>query len=196
MATLPNRAAATILLLAVLGGVFAIELAYAAPGNDAMLLRLGALPDSGGLQGQYWRLLTFGLLHWNVLHLVLNLAGLLFAGMIVERRSTSLSLVALFFISSVVSGLAILIKHHFVPQSGVSVGASGGLFGLLGAAIVLLQRLPPRRLAIRLGLWIVSAAGIAISLVPGVSLVGHVAGLLVGLPAGYLLSAIPAVARR
>ena len=172
------------MLVAVIAAVFIVELALGAVANDAALLGLGALPDSGGLRGEYWRPLTFGLLHWNATHVLLNAAGLFFAGVIVERRIGSWPLIALFFVASIVSGLAILLKHHFVPGAGVTVGASGGLFGILGAALVLVQRVPPAHPAFRIGLWLMCVAGLAYSFVPGVSMVGHIAGLLVGIPAG------------
>ena len=79
-------AGGTALLIALIALAFVFELALDAPENDAMLLRLGALPDSGGLHGQYWRLLTFGLLHRNVAHIVENTACLFLLGLIVERR--------------------------------------------------------------------------------------------------------------
>jgi rhomboid protease GluP len=180
---------ATNLLIAALGGVFVIELLYGATGNNSALLVLGALPDGGGIQHAYWRVFTFGLLHWNITHLVLNSACLFFAGTIVERRAGPWAVLVLFLVASVVSGLAILLKHHFAPGTGVSVGASGGVFGLLGAALVLVQRVPPANPALRICLWSMFVAALAFSLLPGVSLVGHIAGLLVGVPAGLVARA-------
>ena len=64
----------TMSLLVVIGIAFAVGLARGAIGNDAVLLSLGALPDSGQPSGQYWRFLTFGLLHANLTHVVANMA--------------------------------------------------------------------------------------------------------------------------
>ena len=48
----------TIILVAALLAAFGIELASHSVGNEALLLKLGALPDNGELHSQYWRLAT------------------------------------------------------------------------------------------------------------------------------------------
>lgn len=127
----------SITIFCVLTAAFVLERATSAVGNDARLLALGALPDSGQLQHEYWRLFTFGFLHGNLTHLLLNTTLLLLVGPIVERRAGSARLLLIFLSASVASGGGILCKHQLWPAQGVSVGASGGLFGLLGAALVL-----------------------------------------------------------
>jgi membrane associated rhomboid family serine protease len=167
-------------LFASIAAMFAVELRTAAPGNDAALLRLGALPDSGGLHHQYWRLLTFGFLHSNLIHIVLNVALLIIAGPVVERRAGAWRVILIFFAASVASGVGIFLKHQLWPSSGVSVGASGGMFGLLAAALVLVFRARSASRPARAGLLLVLCLGLAYSLLPGVSMVGHVIGLAVG----------------
>jgi hypothetical protein len=49
----------TITLVVALLVVFVIELATHSVGNEACLLKLGALPDNGALDGQYWRVATY-----------------------------------------------------------------------------------------------------------------------------------------
>src|SRR5438128_9006382 len=63
--------------------MFLLELARNAVGNDARLLDLGALPDSGQIQHEYWRLITAGFLHYDLTHLVLNTVLLLVIGTVV-----------------------------------------------------------------------------------------------------------------
>src|ERR1035438_2430837 len=116
----------TALILVVIALVFAVESSRGAFENDPALLRLGALPN-GGLHGQYWRLLSFGLLHWNALHIVENAFCLLCLGLIVERRVGTGRLLALFIAASVASGLVSLLKSQFISSGGSSVGASGGM---------------------------------------------------------------------
>ena len=167
-------------LLGVLLGVFGVECAAGALENPSGLARLGALPDSGGLHGQYWRLLTFGLLHWNAFHLMLNSLLLLVAGPTIQRRLGAGWLMATFAIASVVSGMAILYKHVLAPAAGVSVGASGGMFGLLGLALMLVWLAPAKR-PTRIVITLVVLCGFAYSFSPGVSMVGHIAGFAAGL---------------
>ena len=60
----------TIILVVTFLVVFGIELASHSAGNEASLLKLGALPDSGELHGQYWRLGIYSFLHLNGTHLL------------------------------------------------------------------------------------------------------------------------------
>jgi len=159
--------------------MFLVELARGAIANDAELLRLGALPDNRQIHHEYWRLITFGFLHWDLRHLLLNTLLLFLLGPIVERRAGTMALLIIFLSASVASGAGILIKHQIWPTEGVSLGASGGMFGLLGTALVLVFRRPsPGRL--RTVLMAALVLGLIYSFLPGVSMIGHVVGLIIG----------------
>src|SRR5438067_8746380 len=87
----PNRTGiyqtrGTLLLIVAIAIGFGIELATNSVGNDAALLKLGALPDDGQLHGEYWRIATYSFLHFNWLHLLLNVGLLFWVGRIVERQ--------------------------------------------------------------------------------------------------------------
>jgi rhomboid protease GluP len=168
------------LLAALFVALFLVELGQGAVGSDARLLGLGALPDSGGLHRDYWRLVAFGFLHSNLTHLLLNLLLLLPAGPAVERRIGTGWMLLIFLAASVASGIAILIKHEIWPSAGASVGASGGLFGLLAAALLLVFRLDRHNRQARAALTAALVLGLAYSMLPGISLAGHAAGLAVG----------------
>jgi rhomboid protease GluP len=166
--------------------MFMVELARGAIANDAELLRLGALPDSAQIHHEYWRLVTFGFLHWDLRHLLLNTLLLFLLGPIVERRAGTVGLLIIFLSASVASGAGILIKHQIWPAEGVSLGASGGMFGLLGAALVLAFRRPsPTRL--RIVLVAALALGLIYSFLPGVSMIGHLVGLLIGATIAFVI---------
>lgn len=167
-------------LFGLIAAMFLVELAAGAVGDDGRLLALGALPDSGGLDRQYWRLLAFGFLHSDGTHILLNSVLLLLAGPALERRAGARWVLIVFLAASVASGVGILAKHALWPSAGVSVGASGGMFGLLAAALLLVFRAGSGSLAVRAALVIELVAGLAYSLLPGVSMVGHVIGLAVG----------------
>ena len=166
--------------------MFIVELARGAIANDAELLRLGALPDNGQIHYEYWRLITFGFLHWDLRHLLLNTLLLFLLGPIVERRAGTVALLIIFLSASVASGAGILIKHQIWPAEGVSLGASGGMFGLLGAGLVLAFRRPsPSRL--RAVLMAALVLGLIYSFLPGVSMIGHIVGLLIGATAAFVI---------
>ena len=167
-------------ILVAIVGVFGLEVVRGAVASDAGLIALGALPDTAQLGGEYWRWVSFGLLHWDLTHLLLNSVLLLVAGPIAERRVGALWLLVAFWVASISSGVGISAKDLLWPGQGASVGASGGMFGLLGFALVLVYRFPPARSIIRTGLLLVIAGAFAYSLLPGISMVGHVVGFVVG----------------
>lgn len=91
---------------------------------------------------QYWSLATYMLLHGSWMHLIFNAIWLLIFGTPVARYLGSLRFLLLAVVSGVVGGLCSLALHW--GQEMVIVGASGGVMGLMGAAIPLMygERLP------------------------------------------------------
>jgi len=182
---------ATPALAVVLLVVFAVEAATGAAGDEATLLRMGALSDDGSLGHEYWRLITYSLLHLTSLHLLLNLALLWWVGRIVERRVGGLLMYAAYFFAVIIAGVSIVVAHLNAPRPGSSMGASGGVFGLLACALILMRRRDAAQFTtsarVQLWLWIVLLAALGASLLPGVSLAGHVGGLIGGTIAGIAL---------
>ena len=174
----------TITLVVALLVVFGIELATQSVGNESSLLKLGALPDTGGLHGQYWRVATYSFLHFNGAHLLINVLLLFWIGRTVESW-VGIAYAAAIYVSSVLSSAAvILFFHNLHPKAGATVGASGGIFGLLAAALIISHRHSPGTLdpesRLRTWLWIAFLAGLGISFLPGISMAGHVGGLIGG----------------
>ena len=168
----------TWLIIAIAIG-FVIELATKSVGNDDALLKLGALPDNGQLHGQFWRIATYSFLHFNWLHLLLNVGLLFLIGRVVETQVGIGRGAVIYFVSVICSAAAILLVHNWHPKEGATVGASGGVFGLLGAALILAYR---RRDNVRLRqrLWLVLLIAFAISLLPNISMAGHIGGIIGG----------------
>jgi len=181
---------ATFGILLALVATFALEGAKGAIGDEVALLGMGALPNDGALHGEYWRLIAYSALHLNYVHLVLNLALLWWVGNIVERRVGSTGLGIAYLTSVLVAGSAIILIDMGHPRPGSSVGASGGIFGLVACALVLLHRKDASAFGqsktVRVWLWVVVCAGFGASVLPGVSLTGHAGGFVVGLLAGWL----------
>jgi len=168
--------------------MFLIELTANAVGNDALLIGLGALPDSGQIDHEYWRLLTAGFLHYDVTHFTLNTLLLFLVGPVVERRTGTVWLLLIFLGGSVTSCAGILMKHLFWPSEGVSLGASGGLFALLGTGLVLVFRFPSQSRLVRIRLMVPLIVGLIYSVLPRVTMIGHIVGLVVG---GAIALALP-----
>jgi membrane associated rhomboid family serine protease len=175
----------TIWLIIAIAVAFGIEVATNSVGNDTALLKLGALPDNGQLHGEFWRVATYSFLHFNWLHLLLNVGLLFWIGQIVEQQIGTGQGALLYFVSVLCSAAVILMVHNWHPKEGATVGASGGVFGLLGAALIIFYRQngEPR---LKMRVWIVLAAGFGVSLLPDVSMAGHVGGMIGGVPLAFL----------
>jgi rhomboid protease GluP len=174
----------TIVLIAAIFIVFGIEFASHSVGNETVLLKLGALPDNGELNGEYWRLATYSFLHLNSTHLLLNTMLLFWIGRIVERRVNFISASAIYVSSVVCSAAMILFVHQLHPKIGATMGASGGIFGLFTAALIILYREKAQLLSepsrLRAFVWIALLTGLAVSLLPGISMAGHIGGVIGG----------------
>lgn len=128
----------------------------------------------GVAHGEWWRLITAAFLHYGPLHLGLNMLALYWFGTPVERYLGTWRYLMLYLVSGLAGSAGALV----VTPNSPTVGASGAIFGVLGAAVVL-----ERQGAYVLG---GSALGlIVINLVfsfafPGISIGGHVGGLIGG----------------
>lgn len=173
------------LIVAILIG-FGIELATNSVGNDAALLKLGALPDNGQLHGEFGRIATYSFLHFNWLHLALNVGLLWWIGRIIENQVGVRRGAMIYLVSIACSALVILLWHNINPKEGATVGASGGVFGLLGAALVISYRKNGSE-RFRKWLWIALLIGFGVSFLPEISMSGHIGGILGGVATASLV---------
>src|SRR5437764_1716265 len=167
----------TVLLLVAIAIGFGIELATNSVGNDTALLKLGALPDNGQLSGEFWRVAIYSFLHFNWLHLLLNVGLLFWIGRIVEQQIGTARGALIYFTSVLCSAAVILLVHNWHPKEGATVGASGGVFGLLASALIISYR-QNNDARLRIRLWTVLIVGFAVSLLPDISMAGHIGGIV------------------
>ena len=135
---------------------------------------------------ELWRLITSMFLHGDALHLFSNMFSLLIFGSYVELSFSKYKFVLIYFISGF---LGSLFTVFFLPLNTLSLGASGAIFGLIGAVLsmLILDRKNP---LIILGLIYVFYFVIT-SFRPGVNYFAHIFGLLGGFIIGYLLRKKP-----
>jgi membrane associated rhomboid family serine protease len=139
------------------------------------LFEKGALYIHGGLdQGEWWRLITAAFLHGNLIHIALNMVVLWFVGAPVEMAIGRGRFLALYLISGLAGSAGALI---FSPDA-VTVGASGAIFGILGAALVLEFQHSYVLGGQALGLIVVNL--VLTFAVPNISRGGHIGGLIGG----------------
>ena len=133
-----NRMATTFALIAAnLVGFFAIR-----SGGGRVLDALALLPQSStrGFQevegvsgGAYWQVLTSAFSHYDVLHLGFNMLALYFLGPMLEQVLGRLRFLAVYFVSAFTASAAVMLLGN--PNSQ-TLGASGSIFGLMGALVV------------------------------------------------------------
>ncbi len=191
-----SRAPVTRLILALIAVVFVLEVLRGGSTQIAVLLELGANYSPLVLgKGQWWRLLTSMFLHIGIMHLLFNGFALFQLGTLYESWTGSAKFSALYFATGLAGSLASTLFHGLRGSPTVSAGASGAIFGLLGALIALLlkrrDRLLPqaRSLLQQLAFW----AGINILLgFTGMSLdnAAHLGGFLSGLALGFFVRPI------
>lgn len=125
-----------------------------------------------------YRLVTSMFLHFGVMHLAMNMLAIWIYGLEVERSEGSLRTVGAFLATGVVGGAAAFVWH---PPFASVAGASGGVFGLLGIALLLTRR-AGRPVQPLLGLL---AVNLVIGLVvPNISLAAHAGGFVAGIAYG------------
>ena len=180
----PRRGTIALIVAIVIG--FGIELATNSIGKDAALLKLGALPDDGQIHGEYWRIATYSFLHFNWLHLLLNVGLLFWVGRIVERQVGVERGALIYFVSVLLSAAVILFVHNWQPKPGATVGASGGVFGLLGAALIISYRQNGAG-QLRKLFWIVLLVGFGVSFLPTISMAGHIGGIIGGAATAFFI---------
>ena len=131
--------------------------------------------------GEYYRLLTSMFLHADIMHIFSNMIALLFFGTAVENNFSKIEYIIIYFISGLIGNLFSLI---LLPLNVISLGASGAIFGLIGAAFILFT-VDGDRTIIFLGLFYLLFFIIS-SLAPGINLWAHLFGLIGGIGFGYI----------
>ncbi len=155
--------------------------------SNPTLIEFGARAQGRVAQGELWRLVTCGFVHGDLIHLIVNGMALVGLGRLGEAVFGPARFIWIFLLSVV--GGALAAQAH---GGSISFGASGGLFGVMGALLSFgwLRReyLPAQMLEVfgkQLALW--TALNLIIGFfLPFVSSPSHVGGLITGLLAGLL----------
>ncbi len=130
--------------------------------------------------GQWWRMLTGAFLHYGLTHLAVNMFSLYILGRDLESYLGSVRYATIYFLSAIGGSVAVL--FFAVPFASVA-GASGAIFGLLGATGVALYQ---RKANLR-SLVAILAVNLFISFLPGISLAAHAGGFLIGVASAAIV---------
>jgi rhomboid protease GluP len=190
----PSSPATLLLMGAILVG-FGIEIYTGAWRNWRALAELGAIVQPYVIHdGEYWRLLTAMFLHGDgtirgdLLHLGMNLFALWQLGRLYELMFGTRRFVLIYFVCGIVASITSLLHN-----AGASVGASGAIFGILGAFIFSIRRSPrfrherwARGVVQQLMFWMIANIVIGF-MVPQIDMAAHLGGLVMGLILGATL---------
>lgn len=184
-----TKAPLTSILIALNVAIFALQVWHAAhhpdPDRPGSLASLGGMPEGTLLafgandstrtvgDGRLETLVSSMFLHGDILHLVFNMVALRQVGVFLERAVTPTRMMPLYVLSGVVASLSSALVGWFMNAERLSVGASGAICGLVGAALVTGYRIegpssPVMRIMAR---WLLSIVifGLVVRAVKGLS---------------------------
>jgi membrane associated rhomboid family serine protease len=128
----------------------------------------------GVAHGDWWRLITASFLHYGPFHLLLNMLALFWFGSLLEQRIGSGRFLLLYLVSGLAGSAGALIMDPTTP----TVGASGAIFGILGAGLVLERQRDYVFGGSALGIIVINL--VFTFSIPNISIGGHLGGLLGG----------------
>jgi len=124
-------------LIAINVIVFFLSVLQAGEGSP----RSGSIYEEGVLfgplvdEGEWWRLVSSGFLHADPIHLLLNMLVLYFLGQLLEPALGHVKYAALYFAALLCGSLGVML----IEPDSLAVGASGAVYGCMGATVVLLR---------------------------------------------------------
>jgi membrane associated rhomboid family serine protease len=190
-AQLRTRPVVTQALIALNLAVFVAGMGSGLETKDRVIIDGGLVgealsPYTGALvgvaHGQWWRILSSGFLHANAIHIGFNMFVLYQLGQLLEPALGRLRFGLVYFVAMICGAFGVLL----LDPNGFTVGASGAVFGLMGAAVAAFRA---RGIgAFDTGLGGAIAFNLLITFtIPGISIGGHVGGLIGGYLAGWIL---------
>lgn len=185
-----QRRITTLVLVAINIAVTAtIAIVLGSPSDPAIVVRAGGALRGAIDHGEWWRLVSTTMVHIGVIHLTLNMLALLALGRWTETIFGSRPVAAIYALGGIAGSAA----SYLFGSASVSAGASGAIFGLLGAFMVelLIHRRAYQRVwqsGMMGALLIAFAAQMALGYSLPQDQLAHVGGLVAGALAGLALS--------
>ncbi|MEO7197171.1 MAG: rhomboid family intramembrane serine protease [Solirubrobacterales bacterium] len=140
---------------------------------------IGLITDGG----EWWRVITAGFLHAGIFHIALNMFALYVLGQVLEPAIGTARFVALYLVSLVAGSVGALLLSD--PNT-FTIGASGAIYGLFVATIIVARHRGFGQVVQQLGFWLVLNLVFTFS-VSGISIGGHLGGMVGGAVAALLV---------
>lgn len=189
-----TRIPATIFIITMIIAMFILEMVTGSSRDAATVVRLGGIIDGTFQPSQLWRLVAAMFLHHGPLHLGMNLWALYQLGALFEVMFGSKRMLFTYFASGLVASIA---SAATIDPYGVSAGASGAIFGLMGALIFAIKRSPVWRhqrwtksLVQQLVVWAVINVVIGLQ-IEAIDNAAHLGGFAAGLLLGFIRHDVP-----
>lgn len=183
-----NGAPVTVALVAINVLVFLLLTATGGSQDNVNLYRWGAKYGPALAEGEYWRLFLPIFMHIGFFHLLTNSLGLLIFGSMAERLLGSTNYLVIYLATGILGNVA-----SFIMSPALGAGASGAVFGVIGAFGVYL--LLNRQVMGEVARQALTSVGFIVALnivigfaTPGIDNAAHVGGLLGGAAMAYLVS--------
>lgn len=180
-------------LIALNLAVFAAEAWVGCLGDAGGLHDAGALCSGCVGRGQWWRIASATVLHWNGVHLAMNMLALAALGPAAETALGAARFLAVYCVAGLGSMAAVVAVALWRGEPCLCVGASGAVMGVVGATTAIMLRGWLReRAAVARGRGLLMAGLVAMqagidALVPQVSSTAHLAGAALGFLAALLV---------
>jgi membrane associated rhomboid family serine protease len=155
-------------------------------GGGNSVLTEGALSRAAIHDGEVWRLVTAGFLHYTFFHILFNMYALYILGTLLEPVIGRLRFAIIYGVSLLAGSFGALL----LSPNGLTVGASGAVFGLMGSAFFVLRHRGVDPMRSGLGVWIFLNLAITFA-VPHISVGGHIGGLVGGALATLIMIELP-----
>ena len=178
---------ATLMLIVALGAVFGWQISTGALASEESIIAAGALVRERIAQGEWWRLLSATVLHGGVEHIVGNAMSLYILGMASEHAYGTRSMLLIYLASGIAGSV---LSAAMGP--GPSVGASGAIFGLMGAVMVLFWKhhhqlmVRDKRIGVVVAAWALFTIGTGL-VTPMIDNAAHLGGMFGGMAVAWTL---------
>jgi membrane associated rhomboid family serine protease len=173
-------------IIAICVAAFLAELAGGGASSfegGGSVIRDGGLTAGAVADGEVYRIVTSAFLHAGLLHIGFNMFALYILGTLLEPAIGSVRFAGIYLVSILAGALGALL----MDPNELTVGASGGIFGLMAAAFLIARQRGLDELASQIGFFVVINLVITFA-VPNISVGGHIGGLVGGGLAALLIN--------
>jgi membrane associated rhomboid family serine protease len=158
-------------------------------GGDSLLSK-AALNGPAVADGEIYRIVTAGFMHYGFLHLLFNMYALYILGQLLEPALGRVRFALIYFVSLIAGSVGALL----LDPNALTAGASGAVFGLMGAAFLVMRNRGIDPLRSGLGIWLFLNLAITFT-VSNISIGGHIGGLIGGAVAAWVMVELPDLVR-